>query len=345
MLDLKRKIFKPVYFLSGEEPYYIDEISNFIEVHALDEAEKSFNQTIVYGKDADLKAILGLARQFPMMGERTVVIVKEAQNLKEFQKAGGSDDDDGPVDSGNVVNHLVAYLKDPQPTTILVFCYKYKTIDKRSAVAKALQKQSVFLETKKLYDNQVPEWIASYVKTSGYQIQPKAAYLLGEFIGNDLLAIIGELGKLFIKVPKGGEITTELIQDNTGISKDYNVFELQDALTARDVMRANRIISYFASNEKDNPLPMVLTILHGYFSKILVYHFIPDKSKFAAAQSLGVNPFFVERFAKAAAVYPTGKLKQIFSWLKECDLKSKGVDNSSISSGELLKEMVFKILH
>ncbi len=348
LLDLKRKIYKPIYFLSGEEAHYIDVIADYIEKNVLDEADREFNQTVVYGKDTDLVTILGLAKQFPMMSEHNVVIVKEAQNLKELNKSAGGDDEGSSGSKSNANSasqQFLSYIGQPQPTTILVFCFKYKTIDKRSAIAKALQKTAVFLETKKLYDNQVPEWINEYVKEKKYTIQAKASFLMAEFLGNDLSKISNEIDKLMINLPAGSEITTELIQDNIGISKDYNVFELQDALAKKDILKANRIVNYFAANEKENPAALVLISLYGYFSKILKYHFLPDKSKFAAAQALGVNPFFVEGYAKAATNYNSGKLKQIFSYLKECDLKSKGVDNSSITYGELLKELVFKILH
>jgi len=347
LLDLKRRIFKPVYFLCGEEAHYIDLISDYIEHNVLEEADREFNQTVVYGKDADLVSILGLAKQFPMMGDHTVVIVKEAQNLKELNKSAGGDDD-APSAKGNAnggAQQFLNYINNPQPTTILVFAFKYKTIDKRSAIAKALQKSAVYMESSKLYDNQVPEWIGGYVKEKNYTIGPKATFLMAEFLGNDLSKISNEINKLLINLPAGKEITTELVQDNIGISKDYNVFELQDALAKKDILKANRIINYFSSNEKEHPTVMVLSSLYGYFSKILKYHFVPDKSKFAAAAALGVNPYFIDGYAKAALNYPSAKLKQIFSYLKECDLKAKGVDNSSISNGELLKELVFKILH
>lgn len=348
LLDLKRRIFKPVYFLNGEEAHYIDVISDYIEKNVLEDADKEFNQTIVYGKDADLVSILGLAKQFPMMSEYNVVIVKEAQNLKELNKSAGSDEEGGSSSKGGAngaAQQFVNYILNPQPSTILVFCFKYKTIDKRSAIAKALQKNAVFLETKKLYDNQVPEWINEYVKEKKYIIGPKATFLMAEFLGNDLSKISNEIDKLMISLPEGKEITPELIQDNIGISKDYNVFELQDALAKRDILKANRIINHFASNEKDNPAALVLISLFGYFSKILKFHFLADKSKFAAAGALGVNPFFVDGYAKAAQNYNSAKLKQIFTYLKECDLKSKGVNNSGVTYGELLKELVFKILH
>lgn len=346
LLDLKRKIFKPIYFLSGEEAYYIDLISDYIENNALDEADREFNQNVVYGKDVDLGAILGLAKQFPMMSEYQVVIVKEAQNLKELNKsAGGDDDSDSPKSAGGSIQQFVHYITNPQPTTILVFCYKYKTIDKRSAIAKALQKNAVYFETPKMYDNKLPEWIANYVKDLGYTISPKSAFLMAEFLGMDLSKITNEISKLLINIKPGGEITSELIQNNIGISKEYNIFELQDALAKKDILKANRIVNYFAANEKEHPSVLTLSSLYGYFSKILRYHFLQDKSKFAAAQAMGVNPYFVDGYAAAARSYDTSKLKHIFSYLKECDLKTKGVDNSSIENGELLKELVFKILH
>ncbi|HRG01029.1 MAG TPA: DNA polymerase III subunit delta [Bacteroidia bacterium] len=349
LTDLKRKIFKPVYFLSGEEAYYIDLISDYIEKNALDESEQEFNQTILYGKDVDLNAIISAAKRFPMMSEYQVVIVKEAQNLKELGKASGGDDEDDDIPakktSTGSSNALASYLQQPQSSTILVFCYKYKTLDKRSSVYKSLQKNHVFLETKKMYDNQIPEWITSFVQERKFKIGPKASFLLAEFLGNDLSKITNEVEKLLINLEEGDEITPEAVQDNIGISKEFNVFELQDALAKKDILKANRIINYFSANEKEHPAVMTLSTLYGYFSKILLYHFCPDKSKFAVAQALGVNPFFVDGYAKAAQNYGTAKLKAIFSYLKEYDLKTKGVDNSGVSNGELMKELIFKILH
>lgn len=349
LTDLKRRIFKPVYFLSGEEAYYIDLISDYIEKNALDESEQEFNQTILYGKDVDLNAIISAAKRFPMMSEYQVVIVKEAQNLKELGKASGGDDEDDDIPakktSASSSNALASYLQQPQSSTILVFCYKYKTLDKRSSVYKSLQKNHVFLETKKMYDNQIPEWITSFVQERKFKIGPKASFLLAEFLGNDLSKITNEVEKLLINLKEGDEITPEAVQDNIGISKEFNVFELQDALAKKDILKANRIINYFSANEKEHPAVMTLSTLYGYFSKILLYHFCPDKSKFAVAQALGVNPFFVDGYAKAAQNYGTAKLKAIFSYLKEYDLKTKGVDNSGVSNGELMKELIFKILH
>lgn len=349
LTDLKRRIFKPVYFLSGDEAYYIDMVSDYIEKNVLDESEQEFNQTILYGKEVDMNAIISAAKRFPMMSEYQVVIVKEAQNLKELGKSSGSsddDDDEAPAKkSSGTSNALAAYLQNPQPSTILVFCYKYKLLDKRSATYKSLQKNHVYLETKKMYDNQLPDWITNFVQERKFKIGPKASFLLAEFLGNDLSKVSNEVEKLFINLKEGEEITTELVQDNIGISKEFNVFELQEAIAKKDILKANRIINYFSDNEKEHPSVMTLSSLYGYFTKVLLYHFAPDKSKFAVAQTLGVNPFFVDGYAKAAQNYGTAKLKAIFSYLKEYDLKTKGVENAGVNNGELMKEMIFKILH
>lgn len=346
LTDLKRRIFKPVYFLSGEEAYYIDLISDYIEKNVLDENEQEFNQTILYGKDADMDSIISAAKRFPMMSDYQVVIVKEAQNLKEFGKAASDEEnEEAPKKSSVNTAALTSYLQQPQSSTILVFCYKYKTLDKRSTTYKSLQKNHVFLETKKLYDNQLPEWITNLVQDKKFKIGVKASFLLAEFLGNDLSKITNEIKKLFINLKEGEEITAELVMDNIGISKEFNVFELQDALAKKDILKANRIINYFAANEKEHPTVMTMSGLYNYFSKILLYHFSPDKSKFAIAQALGINPFFVEGYSKAAQNYNTAKLKAIFAILKEYDLKSKGVDNAGVSHGELMKELIFKILH
>jgi DNA polymerase III subunit delta len=345
LLDLKRKIFKPVYFLSGEEAYYIDVISDYIENNALSEADREFNQNVVYGKDTDLATILGLAKQFPMMSDYQVVLVKEAQNIKEFNKKSADDEEGATSTNSSVTTAFLNYLKAPLSSTILVFCYKYKTIDKRSSIGKALQKNSVYIESNKLYDNKLPEWIGNYVKQKGYSINPKASFMMAEFLGNDLSKIANETDKLFINLKEGNEITAELVQDNIGISKEFNVFELQNALGNKDILKANQIVNYFGANEREHPMVMLMSSLFGYYSKILKVHFLKDKSKFAAAQALGVNPYFVDGYLRAAQNYPVTKMKHIFSCLKEYDLKSKGVNNGSLSQGELMRELMFKILH
>lgn len=346
LLDLKRKIYKPVYFLCGEEPHYIDVICDFIENNVLDEAGREFNQTVTYGKDVDLGTIVSYARQFPMMSEYNVVIVKEAQNIKELNKsAGGDDDEEGPTETVNGASQLIHYLKSPQPTTILVFAFKYKVPDKRSALTKLLMKEAVFFESKRLYDNQVPDWITSYCKEKNHTIQAKAGFLLAEFLGADLSKIANEINKMLLNLKPAQEVTVEHVQEFVGISKDYNVFELQEALGKKEILKANRIIQHFGANEKENPAPLVLASLYMYFSKLLRYQMLADKSKGSVASNLGINPFFVDGIANAARNYSTTKLKTVFAVLKEYDLISKGVENPSLTYNELLKELVYKILH
>lgn len=324
--DLKKKNYKPIYFLMGDEPYFIDEISDYIAEHALEEHERDFNQSILYGKETDPLRIISEAKRYPMMAERQVVIVKEAQNISDIDK-------------------LAPYVENPQPTTILVICYKYKTLDKRKSFAKLIDKQAVLFDSKKLYDNQLPDWISTYLREKGYAIQVKALHMLVEFLGNDLGKIVNELGKLMLIIPKGKDISADDIERNIGISKEYNIFELQKALGQKDILKANQIVHYFASNEKENPLVMVVSTLYSYYSKILTAHYAEDKSPNGLAATLKVNPYFVKDYQQAARNYSVPKLKDIFSYLREIDIKSKGVDNISASDGELLKELVFKILH
>ncbi|MBS1645762.1 MAG: DNA polymerase III subunit delta [Bacteroidetes bacterium] len=343
VLDLKRKLYKPVYFLQGEEPYYIDEISHYIEHHVLDETERGFNQTVLYGRDTDLYSIVGLAKGFPMIGERQVVIIKEAQEIKELSKSteGGTDTKDKKKESGKAL--LQEYLDNPQPSTILVFCFKYGKIDARSSLAKALAKKAVLFESKKIYDDKVPNWISSFLKEKKYTISPGAALVLAEFLGSDLSKIANELGKLFISLPQGSEISLDQIEQNIGISKDFNAFELQNALGKKEVLKANRIIQHLSANPKQTPLLLIIPLLYSYFQKILIYHYLPNKSN--AASALGINPFFVSGYETASRNYSMIKLKNIFSDLRIADARAKGIDNASISDEDILKELVYKILH
>ena len=334
--DLKSRKLKPVYLLHGEEPYYIDKVSNYIEDHLLSEAEKGFNQTILYGKDTDITTIINTAKRFPMMSDYQVVIVKEAQDLKW-----GKDSDDKKT-----ADPLLSYLERPAPTTILVFCYKYNKFDKRKKTYKAAEKNGVVFESAPIYDNKVPEWIEDYVKEKGYRVGAHATALLAEYLGNDLSKISNELEKLMLNIPKGSEITMAEVQNNIGISKEYNVFELQNAIARRDVFKVNQIINYFAANPRSNPIPMVLGTLNTYFTKVLRYHYARDRSQQALAKELGVHPFFVKDYEAAARNYDRFKTVKIISWLREYDLKSKGVDATGHSTeGELMKELLFKIIH
>ncbi|WP_207425657.1 DNA polymerase III subunit delta [Pedobacter sp. SYSU D00535] len=337
MADLKSRKFKPVYLFHGEEPYYVDLFSNYIESNLLSEAERGFNQTVVYGRDVDVISILNAAKRFPMMSDYQLVLVKEAQDLKWGKD---SDDDKKAVDP------LLAYLEKPVPSTILVFCYKHAKFDKRKKTYKAIEKNGVVFESATIYDNKVAGWVEDFVREKAYRVQPRAAALIAEYLGNDLSKIANELEKLMLNIPKGTEITAEHVQDNIGISKEYNVFELQDALAKRDPFKANQIIDYFSANPKSNPIQMVLGALNTWFTKILKCHYVSDKSAQNLAKELGVNPFFVKDYELAARNYNAGKTFDVISYLREYDLKTKGVDaTGNTSDGELLKELVFKILH
>jgi len=324
--DLKNKIYYPVYLLFGEEPYFIDMISDFIEENVLNEQEKEFNQTIVYGKDADAATVISYARRYPMMSNYQVLIVKEAQDLDDL-------------------DDFLQYAQNPVASTILVLCYKYGKIDKRKSLYKVIEKTGAVLESALLYDNKIPDWISDYVKEHGFSVSPKAAVLLAEFVGNELSKVVNELTKLFINLPSGSEITEDIIERNIGISKDFNVFELQKALGRKDVYKANMIIRYFAANLKENPLVKVIPNLYAYFTKVLIYHYLADKSRNNAAAALSVNPFFVQDYQTAARNYPVNRLVSVISYLREYDLKAKGLDNVSATDGELMKELVYKILH
>jgi len=349
--DLKAGNYKPVYFLMGEEPYYIDVISDYIEEHVLSESERDFNQSILYGREIDLQTVISEAKRFPMMSKYQVVIVKEAQNIRELAGKDEEDEEGGgkklkeKPKKEKVKSPLQSYIENPQTSTILVICYKYKSLNKNSVLAKTIDKHGVLFKSEKLYPNKVPDFINTFLKQKGYTIGPKAAALLTEYLGTDLSKIVNELEKLIISLPSNAEITTENIQRNIGISKDYNVFELQNALGQRDILKANRIINYFAANPKENPFVMVIATLFGYFSKLILYHFTVDKSRANIASVLKVNPFFVSDYENAAKNYGPKKLVEIISLIREFDLKSKGVDSGSASDGELMKELIYKILH
>ena len=323
--DIKNKNLKPIYLLMGEEAYYIDKISDFIEDTVLTEEERGFNQMVLYGRDVTVEDIVSNAKRFPMMAERQVVIVKEAQDLARS------------------IEKLEAYAKNPQPTTVLVLCYKYKTIDKRKAVYKAINKSGYVYESKKLYDNQVPDWIRRVLAPKGYGITPKASQMLVEFLGTDLSKINNELEKLQIVLPKDTQITPEHIEENIGISKDYNNFELRKAIGSRDDAKAFKIINYFAENPKDNPMVVTVSLLFNFFSQLLQLHGMNDKSPRSVASALRVNPYFVNEYLDAARNFPMRKVSGIVAVLREFDVKSKGVNSNAVPQGDLLKEMLVRI--
>jgi DNA polymerase-3 subunit delta len=325
--DLKNRIFKPVYFLAGEEPYYIDLITNYIEDKVLPEEEKAFNQMILYGDDTSIPSIIDTARRFPMMASHQVIIVKEAQTLKK-------------------IDDLLIYLEKPLLSTILVFCYKYKTLDKRTRLYKILESHDVYFESARIRDYLIPGWIEKYLMTKGIMTDPSASAMLTEYLGTDLHKIVNELDKLIITLPEGKPmITTSLIEKNIGISKDYNNFELQKAIADKNILKANMIIQHFANNQKDNPVTLSISSLFGFFSKLLIYHYLTDKSKNNVAAALKINPFFVKDFEGSAAKFNVAKTVQIISLLRTYDLRSKGYGDPGTEPGDLLKEMVYKILH
>ena len=332
--DLKNRKLKPLYLLHGEESFFIDEISNYTEHELLTEAERGFNQTVFYGKDTDPMAVINAAKRYPMMADYQIVLVKEAQDMKW-----GSDDE-----GKKHINPFLAYLENPLVSTILVFCYKYARFDKRKKTYKAIEKNGLVFESAPLYESKIPAFIEQLVAAKNYKIQPQASALLAEYLGNDLSKIANELEKLMLNVAAGQEITTQHIQDNIGISKEYNVFELQTALTRKDVLKANRIINYFEANPKANPFVLILGNLNNYFTKVLRYQYVADKSPQNLARELGVSPYFVKDFEQAGRTFNFSKTMQIISMLREYDVKSKGVD-SSADHGQLMKELIFKILH
>lgn len=339
--ELHNKIYRPVYFLMGEEPYYIDAISDYIADNILNDIEKEFNQTIVYGRDIDVSTVISYCKRFPMMSNYQVVIVKEAQDLKNLI----SDPKDDKKGKEKDKSPFELYIESPLKSTILVLCYKYHKIDKRKSIAKLIDKAGVLYDSEKLYDNQIPAWIQNFLKKKNYAISPDAAVLLSEYLGADLGKIANELTKLIINVPSGTEITTLHVEQNIGISKDFNVFELQRALGRKDALKCFQIVNYFAATPKENPNIKNIPILYSFFSKILMYHYTADKTKNNICSVLSINPFFLSEYQTAARNFPAKKTKQIISLLRKYDLKSKGVDNASISGGELLKELIFQILH
>ena len=325
--DLEAGRFKPVYLLTGEENYYIDRVSDYFENHVIDPTLRDFDQTVVYGRDTDMATVVSTVKRYPMMSAVHLVLVKEAQDiaLKEWDL-------------------LATYLQQPSPQGVLVLCYRHKKLDKRTSVYKAIADAGVVYESPRIYDNQVPAWIKGEVVAAGYNITDKAAAMLSDYLGTDLGKVANELTKLYPLLPEHGTIGEQLVEEQIGISKDYNVFELQKAIGRRDALMCNRIVNYFAANPKKNPIQMTLPLLYSYFLKIMFYHQLENKSD--AAKVLGCAPAFVKDYAQAAANYPLGKLATCIGYLYETDLRSKGVRNSgAVTDGELLKELVFKVIH
>jgi DNA polymerase-3 subunit delta len=333
--DLKARKFKPVYLLHGEEPYYIDQVVHYIEENVLNDMERGFNQTVLYGKDTNMATILNAAKRYPMMSDYQVVIVKEAQDLKWGKE----------TEAGNKeAAYVQSYFENPLPSTILVLAYKYANFDKRKKLYKTIAKSGVIFQSDLIREYHLAAWIEGLVKEKGYKVEPQAAALMAEYLGTDLSKVANELEKLMLNVSKETTINTTHIQQNIGISKDYNVFELQKAIVQRNVIKCNQIVNYFGDNPKANPMFMVMASLNSYFSKVLKYHYLPNKHD--AAKELGIVPFFVKDYEMAARNYSKGKTVQVISLLREYDLKSKGVESTgNVTDGELLKELIFKMIH
>jgi DNA polymerase-3 subunit delta len=333
LADIQASKFAPVYFLHGEEEYYIDLVSSAIEQGALQPHEKDFNQHILFGKDHTMASILQTARKFPMFAERQLVIVKEAQELKDLTKEIGE-------------KLMLNYLDSPLPSTILVFCHKNKSLDKRKALYKALEKKALLLNSAPIADYKLGKWVQAEIEREGYKVKPEVAQLMAEFIGNDLHRIINELKKIKENLPKKGEtITEELVEKYVGVSREYNVFELNKAVGFKDAEKTYRIVNYFDSNSKNHPLVVTVGSLFNYFVKVIKTHANRDKGEGQLAAVLGVNPFFVKEYTAAAKMYPYPKCVRIIEYIRQTDLASKGIGSPSVDDGYILKELVHKIFH
>lgn len=330
--DLKAGNYKPIYLVTGEVNYYIDLVSDYFEQQVIDESFRDFDQTVVYGRDTTVNDIVSMCKRYPMMSPVQLVIVKEAQ------------DTDYRNHTPNKWEPLEEYLQNPQPQTILVLCYRNKSMDKRTKLYKAINSKGVVYEHAKMYDNQVPSWIAEYVRQYNYAITERAATLIAQYLGTDLGKIVNEIKKVFIALPAGSTIDITEVEQNIGINKDFNIFELQNAIGRRDTRLCTQIANHFAANPKDNPIQLIISSLYNYIVKVMIYHQLTDKT--TAAQTLGCVPKFVNDYATAARNYPLPKLAACIGYLHEADLRSKGVrNNGTVTDGEIIKEMIFKITH
>jgi DNA polymerase-3 subunit delta len=332
LTELKAGKYAPVYFLQGEETFYIDLISNYIEANALSESERSFNQVIMYGKDVTMAAILTNARRFPMMAERQVVIVKEAQDIQDLNKEIGA-------------KLLLDYLTKQVPSTVLVFCHKHKTLDKRRELGKKIDQYAMMLSTKKLYDNQLPEFVQEYIHDKKITIDQQAVQVLCEYVGNDLHRMANEIDKLTISLPGSGSINVDQVMNQVGVSKEYNVFELQRAILQHDTLLANKIVNYFESNTKKNPMIPVVAFLFSFFSKLLMATQVADKSEKGLASELKVSPYALRDYTLALRQFPLPKILDNLASIKEADLKLKGVNTGSADDGQIFRELVWRIMN
>jgi DNA polymerase-3 subunit delta len=331
LTDLKARRYAPVYLLQGEETYYIDLIADFIEQNVLQEGEKGFNQVILYGKESPVHVILNHAKRFPMMAERQVVIVREAQEIPDLGKEPGQ-------------KLLLDYFQRPVPSTLLVLCHKYKTLDKRKELGKKADQLTTSLTFKKLYDNQLPDFVEEYVGGKGFSAEGGAVRVLCESVGTDLSRMATEIDKVLTAKAAGYRITEADVMSQVGMSREFNVFELQRALVVQDLPKACQIAEYFASNTRKNPLIMVIAFLYGFYSKLYALASASSKGDTSASNSLKINPYAMKDYTAALNKYSVPKLAECVSLLKETDLKLKGVNAGSTDDGQLLKELVLRLL-
>lgn len=329
--EIAEKKFRPIYLLHGDEPFFIDTIAEALEASVVPEENKGFCQFVLYGPDHQVGNVIQHARSYPFMSERQLVLVKEAQKL------GGIDKEEGQKLLDN-------YAQQPLSSTVLVLVYR-GNVDERTALAKTVGKNGALLKSKKMYDNKLPDWVSSYCREKQVKISPKAIQMIVDHIGNDLKRIHGEIKKVLVNLAPGEAIDADQVEQYIGISKEYNVFELQKALFSKDVRKATRIADYFAKHTKDTPVIMIIPILYSYFTKILLAHASADKSDQALAAVLKVNPFFVKDYKSAMGNYSVPKLVNIIHYLREADSRIKGIEVGSLTDGGILRDLVFKILH
>jgi len=328
---LKARQLAPLYLFHGDEPYYLDKLTELLEETVLPPAERAFNQFVLFGKDLNVPALLGYAKRFPMLAERQLVLVKEAQGI-----AG--------LEAKDTVRFLEEYLFHPLPSTVLALCFK-EPVDERKSWVKAFERAGVVVVSRKLYDNKLPDWIAEYCHARGVKVSKNALMMLAEYVGNDLKRLANELDKILLNLRVGQDITAEVVETYVGVSKEYNSFEFQKALFQRDIARANQIAAFFAANPKNYPLQPVLIVLYNYFSKLMLVHAAPDRTEKALAAHLNVNSYFVKDYLTGFQRFSAEKTSQVLSALRHADAQSKGVDVGSVDEGAILQDLVFTILH
>jgi DNA polymerase III subunit delta len=325
--ELKSGIVKPVYFLMGEEPFFIDLLSNQIVNQVLTETDKEFDLSILYGKDTNIRQILGYARQYPMLAKYKVILIREAQDLKD-------------------IDDLALYLEKSMPTTILIFNHKYSSLDKRKKITSIIDEKGLLFESKKLYESELPRWITQQSAVRHMKIDERTATLLADYLGSDLSRITGALDKLKLSQKEGADqINSELIEKHIGISREFNDFELQNAIVTNNYFKATKIATFYSKNPRNYPIQKTIALLGSFFTNLMLFHYLVDKSPAQVAVELGVAPFRVRELSEAAKNYNAGKTMQIISLLRDFDARSKGFDTKGISDAELLKELLFKIMH